>query len=121
MSYPVTLSSQAEGDVLRERERQHYEEGFDATHDDQHRRGELVSAAIAYAVNAVTRAQLIADGFAPEKVDELSAQADVPRTWPWERAWWKPKDARHNLVRAAALIIAEIDRLDRAEARRTQT
>jgi hypothetical protein len=32
--------------------------------------------------------------------------------------WWKPKDRRRDLVRAAALIIAEIERLDRdAEAR----
>lgn len=35
--------------------------------------------------------------------------------WPWDREWWKPKDRRRNLVRAAALLIAEIERLDRAE------
>lgn len=28
--------------------------------------------------------------------------------------WWKPKSQRENLVRAGALIAAEIDRLDRA-------
>ena len=38
----------------------------------------------------------------------------VPRTWPlhWDEAMWKPKNPRADLVRAAALIIAEIDRLD---------
>jgi len=33
--------------------------------------------------------------------------------WPWDPKWWKPKDRRRDLVRAAALIIAEIDRHDR--------
>lgn len=34
--------------------------------------------------------------------------------WPWQRKWWKPKDPRRDLVRAGALIIAEIERIDRA-------
>lgn len=29
------------------------------------------------------------------------------------RDWWKPKDRRRNLVKAGALIVAEIERLDR--------
>ena len=33
--------------------------------------------------------------------------------WPWNEAAWKPKDARRDLVRTAALIVAEIERLDR--------
>ena len=33
--------------------------------------------------------------------------------WPWALEWWKPKDRRRDLVRAAALIVAEIERLDR--------
>ena len=33
--------------------------------------------------------------------------------WPWAAEWWKPKDCRRNLVRAGALILAEIERLDR--------
>lgn len=36
--------------------------------------------------------------------------------WPWALEWWKPKDNRRNLIRAAALVIAEIERLDRAAA-----
>jgi hypothetical protein len=34
--------------------------------------------------------------------------------WPWHDDWWKPKDRRRDLIRAAALIVAEIERLDRA-------
>lgn len=44
-------------------------------------------------------------------------QADgMPDAWPttWAEDWWKPKNPRRDLVRAAALLIAEIERLDRA-------
>ncbi|MFN3321313.1 MAG: hypothetical protein ACK43M_21435, partial [Allorhizobium sp.] len=34
--------------------------------------------------------------------------------WPWGIEWWKPTDRRRDLVKAGALIIAEIERLDRA-------
>jgi hypothetical protein len=34
--------------------------------------------------------------------------------WPWADKDWKPKDRRRDLIRAAALIVAEIERLDRA-------
>jgi len=36
--------------------------------------------------------------------------------WPWADRWWKPKSVRHDLIRAAALIVAEIERLDRGAA-----
>ena len=39
------------------------------------------------------------------------------RWWPWSLDWWKPKDPRRDLVRAGALIVAEIERLDRQPAR----
>ena len=45
------------------------------------------------------------------------ALSDVPATWPWGASWWKPGDPRRMLVKAAALILAEIERLDRAAAR----
>lgn len=37
-----------------------------------------------------------------------------PREWPWDASWWKPSpDPIANLVKAGALIAAEIDRLQR--------
>ena len=44
----------------------------------------------------------------------------APFGWPhtWDASWWKPKDRRRDLVRAGALIIAEIERLDRLDAAR---
>jgi len=35
--------------------------------------------------------------------------------WPWDFEDFKPTDDRRNLVKAGALIAAEIDRLDRKE------
>jgi hypothetical protein len=75
-------------DLLRERDRQINIEGWTAKHDDEHDGGELARAAACYA-------------------------SGHPARWPWPLAWWKPKDKRRNLVKAGALIIAEIERLDR--------
>lgn len=37
-----------------------------------------------------------------------------PWGWPWDASWWKPNARRRNLVKAGALILAEIERIDRA-------
>ncbi|WP_176140327.1 hypothetical protein [Pseudomonas aeruginosa] len=42
------------------------------------------------------------------------ANDEAPAIWPFLAKWWKPRDARSNYVRASALILAEIERLDRA-------
>ncbi len=91
-------------EIAAERRRQVRVEGWSAAHDDQHAQGEIARAAAAYALHAGWQSHPRATGwpFFP------------PGFWPWDDAWWKPKDRRRNLVRAAALIIAEIERLDRA-------
>ena len=39
-----------------------------------------------------------------------------PERWPWDESWWKPSnDSIRNLVKAGALIAAEIDRLHRKQ------
>lgn len=97
--------SNAIDDVIQERRHQVDGYGFDGDHDDRHSAGELCKAAAGYADHAA---------------DELNlgenANFDVPCDWPWADEWWKPKDPRRDLVRAAALIIAEIERLDRLNA-----
>ncbi len=40
----------------------------------------------------------------------------VSLAWPWDEQWWKPSTARRDLVKACALALAEIERLDRAAA-----
>jgi hypothetical protein len=84
--------SDAARDVLAERRRQVTELGRTTRGDDCYRDGELARAAACYAMG---------NGF-------------LRGTWPWDQKWWKPRDMRSNLVRAGALILAEIERLDRA-------
>ncbi|MBV2183250.1 MAG: hypothetical protein KUL88_01730 [Rhizobium sp.] len=90
-------------DVVLERLRQQIVEGFDAIHDDKYTEGELPAAAACYAE------------FASYSDDTRKRHAGKWLVgWPWSADWWKPKSRRQDLVRAAALIVAEIERLDRA-------
>ncbi|KVQ12031.1 hypothetical protein WJ99_13890 [Burkholderia ubonensis] len=84
-------------DVLAERRRHVEQEGWTPEHDDQHTDGAMAHAAACYAY------------------PELTAIAGL-RPWPWDTTWWKPSAPRRNLVKAVALGIAEIERLDRAAA-----
>lgn len=87
--------SKATADVLAERQRQMTVEGWTPEHDDEHSAGELAEAAACYAIFADQQ------GFS------------TPAHWPWNSYWWKQSGRRRDLVKAAALIIAEIERLDR--------
>ena len=89
-------------EVSRERERQITVEGWTPEHDDKHERGEMAAAGGCYAIVAGC-----SDRSREQFVDQPYPE------WPWDRKWWKPKDRRRDLVRAAALIVAEIERLDR--------
>lgn len=92
-------------DVLAERRRQVEVEGWTPERDDhEHDRGQLACAAGCYALHSALMTEGYPDAFAEK----------VPAPWPWSPEWWKPKDARRNLVKAGALILAEIERLDRA-------
>lgn len=82
-------------EIAAERVRQVFSEGYDESHDDEHLGGDLLAAAEAYIVHV--------DG------DEDLAE----EIWPWEPNSFKPKTTRENLIRAAALIVAEIERMDR--------
>jgi hypothetical protein len=85
-------------------------EGWGPDHDDGHVNGEMAKAAACYAVgNTSERShQRYWDGL------PIRGQFVTTRLWPWSEDWWNPKDRRRNLIRAAALLIAEIERLDRA-------
>lgn len=102
----ATTTSPAIRDVLAEREQQVAVHAFTAMHDDQtYSTNELARAAACYAVGTDDLYQR--EGTDWHKTTEYEV-------WPWDAEWWKPKNTRHNLVKAAALIIAEIERLDRA-------
>lgn len=92
--------------IAQERRRQIEGERFDPTADQQYHQGELARAAACYVrLEAMRSVAATVPGTA---VDDR-----VPPEWPWARCWWKPKDRRSNLVRAGALIAAELDRMDR--------
>lgn len=96
MSLPDRLTKAAQ-DVLAERQRQVTAEGWTPSHDDEHDGGAMATAAACYALGR----------------EGVSGVREFVSFWPWDRKWWKPKDRRSNLVRAAALLLAEIERLDR--------
>lgn len=74
-------------------------EGFDAKRDDEYTKQELLCAAITYALQTSQFAGPVPEDF-----------------WPWNRSWWKPSDDPiRNLIKAGALIAAEIDRLQRVD------
>jgi len=80
--------------IAAERLRQVTAEGWTPEHDAEHTDGSMVRAAVCYASYG------------------QKASAPYP-LWPWADSWWKPSDDPiKNLVRAGALIAAEIDRID---------
>lgn len=94
--------SDAARDVLAERRRQISAEGWTPEHDDLHADGAIARAAAAYAIQSADYPM-------------IKGPKRALAWWPWDRKWWKPTSRRRDLVKAAALIIAEIERLDRAE------
>lgn len=94
----------AAGDVFAERRRQIEVEGWTPEHDDAHTRSEMALAAACYAIPPSERT-------APLLFGQVGIRK---RLWPWLISWWKPKSRRQDLVRAGALILAEIERIDRA-------
>lgn len=94
-------------DVLAERARQVTAEGWTSAHDDRHAPGELAGAAACYAMQAAL------DSIGDRRLGD-TIKATIGELWPWSATWWKPSTNRRDLVKAGALILAEIERLDRA-------
>lgn len=90
--------------IARERLRQVSQEGWSEYHDDGHDYDELAIAAACYAL--------------PDRKRESERRlAVLPMLWPWDFKFWKPTpdDRICELVKAGALIAAEIDRLQRLD------
>ena len=81
--------------IAEERKRQIEQEDWDSSHDDNHIFDELAKAAACYAL--------------PPTIGVRTEH------WPWDFNWWKPteNDRIRELVKAGALIVAEIERLKR--------
>lgn len=85
-------------DVIAERQRQKAVEGWTSEHDDKYGKSQLLWASSCYVLNTIQPFNRI------------------PMDWPWAPEWWKPTNPRRDLVKAGALILAEIERIDRQEA-----
>lgn len=109
----VASLTDAARDMLAERRRQVEAEGWTPKHDDEHDKGEMARAAACYALHAGSCFAWRADAYQSAKPHEGNPAAQNS-LWPWDMQWWKPKDPRRDLVRAGALILAELERLDRA-------
>lgn len=102
--------SQAIVDVLNERQRQIEKEGYSTAKDDLYVSNELVRGGAGYVNHVVGRSWTY-----NKEMPEVYQNEEVPEFWPWADNFWKPKSPREDLVRAAALLIAEIERIDREE------
>ncbi|ENM6342455.1 hypothetical protein AB8H83_000329 [Salmonella enterica] len=82
-------------DVIAERQRQISVKGWAPEHDDTYIGCELAAAAISY-------------------IEPVEAE----NYWPadWHDGSFRPSDYRRNLVKATALLLAELERLDRISA-----
>ena len=88
--------------IAAERERQITAEGWTPAHDDAHQNAEMTHGARCYLGHALGLEY------------GMERQPRKPIEWPWDAEWWKPStDPVRDLVKAAALIAAEIDRLSR--------
>lgn len=92
ISQPLT---DALRDVIAERQRQISVKGWTPEHDDTYIGCELAAAAISY-------------------IEPVEAE----NYWPadWHDGSFRPSDYRRNLVKATALLVAELERLDRISA-----
>lgn len=104
--------------IAAERARQIEQEGWTPEHDDQHTSGEIGLAAAYYAAPVEITCEFdkpTSGNSAGE--DHVFHFTEWRVAWPWDESWRKPKSRREDLVRAGALIAAEIDRLDRLESK----
>lgn len=105
--------------IAEERQRQISVEGWSPEHDQEHVLGELAQAAACYALpsqRVVMSQPPVVNN--PRSVDEVEYgiyEETKPGQihWPFETEWYKrtPDNRVRELVKAGALIAAEIDRL----------
>lgn len=112
-------------EIGEERRRQIIEEGFDAEHDDAELNGALSDAAAVYCVtSSMTSMEILAHRkFLREPGDRLAGFASAATCWwpeNWDPSWFKAQGGRRDLIKAGALIVAEIERLDRIAAREAE-
>lgn len=102
--------------IAEERQRQ-IDKGYTADHDDGVEADrQIARAANAYLDHYVRRAWVFTNEFGLPGVangPESYRNEPVPDDWPWEDKDWKPTTPLSDLIKAGALIAAEIERVQR--------
>lgn len=95
--YAMTTTRATAVQLIAEKHRTNREhKGYTPEHDDEHISGELADAAIAFIMQ------------------DLQGIKNAKDWWPFEEDQWNPSDDPiRNLVKAGALIVAEIERRQR--------
>ncbi|GIK50339.1 MAG: hypothetical protein BroJett013_30360 [Alphaproteobacteria bacterium] len=93
-------------EVRMERDRQRVDKGYTRTRDDGYAPGALCRAGCAHAYGA-----------AMELEGRKPTRSYLRFLWPWDMAAFKAHPARRALIVACALIVAEIEKLDRGAER----
>lgn len=108
--------------VQSERHRQVKDEGWTPEHDDDHADGSLATAAACYALDrrcVHVKMQLNSSrGIDPNCYQYEYSRAQPGQVdWPWESEWYvrTTDDRLRELTKAGALILAEMERLLRAQ------
>ncbi|WP_339860440.1 hypothetical protein [Thalassospira alkalitolerans] len=86
-------------EIMQERQRQIEDEGYDAHHDSLHEPDVIATGGAFYAL--------------PEETTDWIKAKGVD-LWPFDEHP-KRKDRRRDLIRAASMIVAEIEQIDEAE------
>lgn len=106
-------------EIAAERRRQVEAEGWTNEHDDEHESGQMALAAACYAAPHAFPGMVVAHHWTDasrymDAESEPVGEVVVPNAWPWDGQWFKLTNTRRDLIKAAALIVAEIERIDRA-------
>jgi len=93
--------------IAIERKRQIEELGFDYSNDDLYADEQLAKASAIYALPKKYRGEDL------DPSDDIEYDSLINVIWPWNRSYWKPtpEDRIKELVKAGALIAAQIDYL----------
>lgn len=106
MTHDVMRTKKAIDAFTLARARQVVNHRFSSGGDDTYEEGQLADAAACYA--------------------SAHGEADIPYSWPWSGDWWKPspdnepQNRKRDLEKAGALLLAEWERLDRLQERRSE-
>jgi len=100
-------------DEIAARRQHQIAKGYDAAHDDEHTDASIARGAAALALSAYGNITVRADR---RRYGMYRGQEDLTfepsQIWPWHNGF-KPGTPRDALIDAAAMIVAEIERIDR--------